>query len=59
MEDAVDAFDCLAHSVTLADVPLDELDALCDVVEVFATPRRQVVEHAHAVAGLHQALDQV
>ena len=50
VKDELDAVERAGERRLIPDVGLDELDVLADVGEVLAPPRREVVDHAHAVA---------
>src|SRR5579862_208050 len=57
MEDDLGAADRVVHALVATQLPLDDLDV--EPGEVLAAAGREVVEHAHVVAALEQAPDEV
>ena len=57
--DHFDALDRACRDCRVAQVAELKVDLLRDVGEVGATPRRQIVDHAHLVAEGQQAIDDV
>src|SRR5919197_239910 len=59
VEDDLDAARRGVHALVAPQLALDELDLALDVGKVLAAPGGEVVQHAHVVAALEQAADEV
>ncbi len=59
MEDDLAAADGVVDALVALDVALDQLDVVAELGEVLAPAGGEVVEHAHLVAVVEQALDEV
>ena len=59
MDDELDALNRLRHEAPVAQIPLKELDALTNALEIFEFSTREVVQHADLVALVDQLVHDV